>query len=384
MSAYYAPTAAAQATTAGPHTPAPVLISFAGPARQSRLTVAVRVILAIPQLIVLSLLGVAACVITVIGWCCALFAGRLPGFAAEFGAGYLRWLTRVDAYTWLLTGVYPPFSLAEADYPVRVATAPGRLNRLAVLFRIFLLIPCGIVTMVLSYGAFTIVAVVSWLVVLIAGRMPEPLHQALAAALRYQVRTLAFAMMATSAYPIALFGDPVHGAPGKYGDTAWQLHLSSLAKRLLAGFLVLGVLLAAGGAVLATALAGGSGNSAAQASTQVLTDAVPVTAAINNYSTSVTACKGALACVEGLDRQVAAKLRTFAGQLPGIPMPSAQARTADAAMAASASATAAIFARLAAATSPTQYISLASKAGLEQSVSQLNRAYTNLGKALNP
>jgi hypothetical protein len=34
-------------------------------------------------------------------------------------------MARVYAYTFLLTDVYPPFSLADADYPVRVAAMPG-------------------------------------------------------------------------------------------------------------------------------------------------------------------------------------------------------------------------------------------------------------------
>jgi len=40
----------------------------------------------------------------------------------------------------VLTGSYPPFTLEDADYPVLVAVRPGRLNRLAVLFRIVLLV----------------------------------------------------------------------------------------------------------------------------------------------------------------------------------------------------------------------------------------------------
>ena len=327
--------------------------------------------------------GVAAYVVTIIGWFGALFTGRLPAFAADFLTGYLRWMTRVDAYAGLLTDVYPPFSLDDADYPVRVAAAPGRLNRLAVLFRFFLLIPCWIVAGILAYGAFTIVAFVSWLIVLIAGRMPEPLYAALAAALRYQVRTFAFAVMLTSVYPAGLFGDPQYGAPSEYGDASRRLVLSGTARKLVGGFIVLGVLLAVGVSVLETVALSHSGPSAANANAQVLTDAAPVTSVINNYSANVTACKGSLSCVAGVDRQVAAKLNAFAKQLPGIPMPSARAQAADAAMASSVSHTAAIFARLGAATSATQYISLANAAGLEQSVNQLNQAYTNLSKALN-
>src|SRR5207302_882634 len=178
--------------------------AFAGPAPQSRLTVLFRIFMALPHLVVLVLLGIAAYVVAIIGWFGALFTGRLPVFAADFLLGYLRWQTRASAYMVLLTDVYPPFSLEDADYPVRVAAMPGRLNRLAVLFRLFLLIPCWIVQSIVSDGAFTIFQVVSWLIVLIKGQMPAALYQALAAALRYGARTLGFAFMLTSAYPAGL------------------------------------------------------------------------------------------------------------------------------------------------------------------------------------
>src|ERR1700760_2995918 len=165
MSAHYAAGTTAPVTEQS--TPAPVLVAFAGSAPQSRLTVAFRIFMAIPQLIVLWLLGIAAIVITIIGWFGALFTGRLPVFAADFLTGYLRWLSRVYAYLYLLTDVYPPFALDDADYPVRLAAMPGRLNRLSVLFRIFLLIPCQIVQGVLAYGALTIFQFVSWVIVLI-------------------------------------------------------------------------------------------------------------------------------------------------------------------------------------------------------------------------
>ena len=182
MSAYYAAGATAPVTEQS--TPAPVLVAFAGSAPQSRLTVAFRILMAIPQLIVLWLLGIAAIVITIIGWFGALFTVRLPVFAADFLTGYLRWLSRVYAYNYLLTDVYPPFTLDDADYPVRLAVTPGPLNRLAVLFRLFLLIPCWIVQAVVTYGALTIFLFVTWLIVLVKGQMPDAIHQALAAVLR--------------------------------------------------------------------------------------------------------------------------------------------------------------------------------------------------------
>jgi Domain of unknown function (DUF4389) len=408
MSAYYATGAEAPATEQS--TPAPVLVAFASSAPQSRLTVAFRILMAIPQLIVLWLLGIAAIVITIIGWFGALFTGRLPVFAADFLTGYLRWLSRVYAYNYLLTDVYPPFTLDDADYPVRLAAMPGRLNRLAVLFRFFLLIPCWIVQAVVTYGALTIFMFVTWLIVLIRGQMPDSIHQALAAVLRYQVRTLGFATMLTSAYPGGLFGDPAssgswtpagpgyvaqpgyappgyaeagYGAPaaGPAGGLTWRLVLSQTARRLVVLFIVLGVLFAAVNGVVQGALAGHR-VSALAAAQQVAADAGPANDSLNSYSARVQACKGKLNCVEALDTNVAGTLNTFAGQLRGIAMPS-QATAANAALVSAVSDTAAIFAKLGTATSGTQYISEAQSSGLQQAVNRISQTYQNLGTALS-
>ncbi len=421
MSAYYA--TGGPATAATQSTPAPVLLAFADPAPQSRLTVLFRIFMVIPQLVVLWLLGIAAFVIVVIGWFGALFTGRLPVFAADYLTGYLRWLTRVYAYALLLTDVYPPFSLDDANYPVRVAVMPGQLNRLAVLGRIFLLIPCWIVVTVLEYGAFTIFQLVSWLIVLITGQMPDAIHQALASVLRYYVRALGFALMLTSAYPAGLFGDPpvpgpwspagppmagpygqaqpgfgaqpgygdsqafgapAYAQPGGYetgGEPSWRLILSGAARKLVVGFLVLGVLAAVTAGAIDAVTASNS-VSALTAAQTVSTDVQPVRTILDNYSTSVQGCHGKLPCVTSLDRRVASTLSTFAGQLRAIQMPS-HAVAANAALATAVSNTSSVFARLGAATTPSQYISEAQAANLQQSVDGINQAYTNLGTALS-
>jgi len=389
MSAHYAAGTTAPVTEQS--TLAPVLVAFAGSAPQSRLTVAFRIFMAIPQLIVLWLLGIAAIVITIIGWFGALFTGRLPVFSGDFLTGYLRWLSRVYAYNYLLTDVYPPFTLDDADYPVRLAVMPGPLNRLAVLFRFFLLIPCWIVQAVVTYGALTIFLFVTWLIVLVQGQMPDAIYQGLAAVLRYQVRTLGFAVMLTSAYPGGLFGDPPgYGAQAGYGapvagpadGLSWRFVLSEAARRLVVLFIVLGAALAVVNGAVPAALAGSNSVSALSAAEQVVADIAPARDALNNYSANVQACKGKLTCVEALDRKVAGTLDTFSGQLRGIAMPS-QATAASAALATSVSNTAAIFAKLGTATSANQYISEAQSSGLQQSVNQINQAYNNLGTALS-
>jgi len=379
--------------------PAPVLVAFAGPSPQSRVTVLFRIFMAIPQLIVVYMLGVAAYVITFIGWFGALFTGRLPVFAADFLTGYLRWLSRVYAYLYLLTDEYPPFTLADAEYPVRLATMPGQLNRLAVLFRIFLLIPCAIVNGVVTYGALTVFQFVSWLIVLITGRMPDTIYQALSAVLRYQLRFIGFAAMLTSAYPGELFGDtgvpappaygaqPGYGAPQGYiagaGTVAgrqWPLILSAPARRLMVFFIVFGVVVLAVVSYL-DAAAFGSGFGSARAAVQVTAATIPVRDALDGYPAELQACNQKVDCFTRLDRNLATTLDGFADQLRGISMPS-QAAAANAKLITSVSDTAAIFARLGTATSAAQYNDIARSSGLQEATNQVDTDLGNLATAL--
>jgi Domain of unknown function (DUF4389) len=78
---------------------------------RNRLTVGFRLILAIPQLIVVAVLGIAALVVWLIAFFAVLFTGHWPEGLRTFVVGYMRWVTRVEAYVGLLTDAYPPFSL---------------------------------------------------------------------------------------------------------------------------------------------------------------------------------------------------------------------------------------------------------------------------------
>jgi hypothetical protein len=206
-----------------PGTPAPLEVGFAGPARQRRATVAVRIILAIPQLICLAFARYAVLIMLVIGWFCALFTGRLPDSIAEFLAGYQQWEIRLSAYLLLLTDTYPPFGWRDTEYPVSVAVRPGRLNRLGVLFRVIIVLPAWLVWDVLAYGLAMIMMFAAWLIVLIVGRMPRPLHEALAAILRYWARLKGYWYMLTDVYPAGLFGDQPEPVPGGEVPSAMDL-----------------------------------------------------------------------------------------------------------------------------------------------------------------
>jgi hypothetical protein len=184
------------------------------PPRQRRLTVLLRLLLLIPQFIVLAVLSVAAFFVAIIGWFAALFTGRLPTWAYYFLSGYLAYTTRVRASQALLIDSYPPFAFDAPGYPVQIELQPAELNRLAVLVRIILIIPASIVYAVLSAG-WEACAFFVWLIVLVMGRMPEPLFEATAAISRYAMRVEAYWLMLTTAYPKRLFGDGTgQAAPG--------------------------------------------------------------------------------------------------------------------------------------------------------------------------
>lgn len=215
---HYPPTASPGSN--GPDTSGPVLLAVAGPTAQRRATVAFRLILAIPHLVVLYALGIAAAFVAFTGWFGALASGRLPRFAAAYLSGYLSWYGRTAAYLLLLTDQYPPFAFDDTAYPVRVAVSQGRLGRLTVLLRIILAIPAAIVSMVLVYGVSTIVVLIAWLTALVAGRLPEPLHHGFTAVLRYTIRYYGYLYLLTGVYPGGLFGDPPDyrtQAPSAYG-----------------------------------------------------------------------------------------------------------------------------------------------------------------------
>lgn len=78
---------------------------------RDRLSVAFRLILVLPHLVVLWVLGIAWVMVTVIAWFSILFTGRYPARLYDFAVGVLRWNTRVEAYFLLLRDEYPPFSL---------------------------------------------------------------------------------------------------------------------------------------------------------------------------------------------------------------------------------------------------------------------------------
>jgi hypothetical protein len=182
-----------------------VQAGFGAPQRQRRLKVAFRLILASPLILWGFLLSIAAGFLIVIGWFAALILGRLPRGFVQPLTDYIVFITRLYSYLYLMNDAYPPYS-ANKDFVVNVEISDTKVRRLAVLFRIILLVPVAVVS-ALATGGVAVAAFFIWLIVLVKGEVPPSLFAALAAVLRYQARFYAYYMMLTSKYPGELFGD---------------------------------------------------------------------------------------------------------------------------------------------------------------------------------
>jgi hypothetical protein len=215
-------------------------LDLPAPQGQRRWTVLLRWLLAVPHFVVLAVLGFVGFFVVIAGWFAALVLGRLPGPIARYLTGLLIYQTRVHAYSMLLVDPYPPFAFDAPGYPVQVDIRPAELNRLAVLFRIVLMIPAAIVQSLLVSGWYAL-CFFFWLIALVLGRLPEPVFGATAATARYAMRLSAYVWMLTAAYPKRLFGDE-SPALVERRSAARPLLLSGGAKALLVAFLVLGVL----------------------------------------------------------------------------------------------------------------------------------------------
>ncbi len=92
--------------------PYPASIEIVDPSGpRNRLTVAFRLILAIPHFIVLPFVLLGWGITTIIAWFAILFTGAYPQGLVAFGVGAFRWRLRVEAYLLLMVDEYPPFSL---------------------------------------------------------------------------------------------------------------------------------------------------------------------------------------------------------------------------------------------------------------------------------
>jgi hypothetical protein len=334
--------------------PVPAIqLRLRAPSTQRRATVAFRLILAVPAFVWLYLLWIAGYFAALAGWVAALFTGRLPKGIAEFLTKIIRYQTRVTAYGFLLlTDTYPPFDLETDDYPVELdVPPPGRLNRAAVLFRFILVIPASLVATIVMVGAWPVV-VLTWLILLLSGRMPRSMFEAFNAILRYQQRYFGYWVLLTSEYPKKLFGDattpladtpvaasdppaatppptPPIGAPSTIAATPriTRLVLSTGAKRIVALCLFLGAAFYVGGFVAIVVTAGqfeSAQDEFLRIENEVAEDSL-------NYGRETQSCalNGGLPCLQAANGKLADAIGHFREELNEIEFPSQALDEAD-------------------------------------------------------
>ena len=169
--------------------------------QRNRLTVFFRLILAIPLLLWATLWLVIAVLATIANWFATLFTGRSPDGLHTFLGTFLRYTTHVRAYLLLVADPYPSFTGKQGTYPIDLEVDPPEpQSRLTVLFRVILAIPALLLTNILS-NLSQLLAVFSWFIARVMGRVPEGLRNFAALALRIETQTYGYLMILTSRYP---------------------------------------------------------------------------------------------------------------------------------------------------------------------------------------
>jgi len=179
----------------------PVRVTLDDDLARSRVTVALRLLLAIPHLVWLWIWSWALVLAIVANWFTTLIAGRSPLVLHEFIAAFLRYATHVYAYLVLLANPFPRFLGLPRTYPLDVEIDDSkRQNRWITGFRVILVIPAFLLAGSLG-GVLFVVGVFGWFASLARGRMPEGLRNLGAYALRYLTQTYAYLMLLNDRYP---------------------------------------------------------------------------------------------------------------------------------------------------------------------------------------
>lgn len=188
---------------------------------RNKMTVAFRIILAIPHLLLVGgtatgailgarawygslgssgVLGAVAGVCAIISWFAILFANQHPEGLRNLCTFYLRWKVRAMAYVGLFRDDYPPFG--DADYPstLDLTMAEFPRDKMSVALRIIYVIPHFIVLFFLGIAWF-FTSVVAWFAILISGEYPQGLYNFGIGVFRWSTRVEAYMLLLVDQYP---------------------------------------------------------------------------------------------------------------------------------------------------------------------------------------
>jgi hypothetical protein len=179
----------------------PVAYDVEYPQELSRWLIFVKWLLAVPHLLILGGLSMAAGAVTIIAFFAILFTKRYPRELFELVVNVNRWSENVNAYTFLLRDEYPPFSWEVGRYPVTYDVEyPEELSRWLIFVKWLLAVPHIIVLLFLFLGQ-ALALFAAWFAILFTKRFPEPLFRFVVGADRWRVRVSAYLNLMRDEYP---------------------------------------------------------------------------------------------------------------------------------------------------------------------------------------
>jgi hypothetical protein len=176
---------------------------------RNRLTVAFRIILAIPHIIVSQIWGYLAQVLAVIQWFIILFTGKRNEGIWNLQRSWVYYYSRVMGYTALLYDQYPAFGTDTGTVPVRSELSfDESADRLSSALRIIWAIPAFVIGFLVGIAGY-IVVIISWFAIVITGNQSRGMWDFVLKVLRFTFQCQSYVLLMTDTYP--KFGDGASG-----------------------------------------------------------------------------------------------------------------------------------------------------------------------------
>lgn len=171
---------------------------------RNRLTALVRLILAIPIIIISIFLAWQVIVPT---FFMILFRNKYPRWWFDWNLEVLRFTSRVNSYVLLLRDEYPATDDQQAVHLDIPYPEEGELNRFMPIVKWILAIPHYIALWILSMIVL-VLSFIAWLSILIVGRYPRGMFDFTVGMMRWSNRVTAYAfVLTTDRYPPFRLGE---------------------------------------------------------------------------------------------------------------------------------------------------------------------------------
>jgi hypothetical protein len=195
-----------ESTPAAPAVTYPVQVEFNRDYRVANWRPLVNWLLAIPQLIVVSVLQYVWYVLVIISFFAILFTKKIPSGVFGMMAMYHRYTWRVNSFALFMRHEYPPFAFDTTpadpggDPAVYAIEEPAELNRWLPLVKWLLVIPHLIVLFFLFIGVL-VVKIIAFFAILFTGKYPEGMRDFVVGVFRWSLRVQSYFSLMTDEYP---------------------------------------------------------------------------------------------------------------------------------------------------------------------------------------